>query len=43
MIIQPIFLPWMRENANSYASYPIHSYFILAHVQSLNSLTEFNA
>jgi len=33
----------MRENANLYSSFHFLSYFILAHVRSLNASTEFNA
>src|SRR5664279_5214101 len=48
MIAPPDFPPRMGENANPNSSFPSLSfpflpYFILAHVWSLNALTDFNA
>ena len=47
VITQPLFPPWLCENANSFPSFPFLSflwpYFILAHVQRPNASTEFNA
>jgi len=49
MIIQPNFPPQMRENINAFfhsfssLSLSILPYFILAYMQDLKPLTEFNA